>query len=488
MAAALNATPTSNKAKLSKRDAQTIAEGEQISGDIEKRLRSSSGKTYHAGISFQTDSNKMGSIEEVLEGGGIDHAEIQEPTLTAEKGISQLISMVQDLQQTVNSMDQKISANNVFQEKAEARLQSLEKKQADDSRELSALNECFQQTQLKVDILSDIVLKQHQEITELKSQMTDTQARSMKYNIQISGIPEKANENCIREVNQFFADKLLIKDRLIPIDQAYRFGSGRIRPMLVILRSADDKAFIFSQVGNLKNQKVDGVQCFISSQLPEALNEKRRQVNLAMSANKKKDARNKLPLTVKHGELWCNNKPVEQKVKAPTPRQMLQLTEQEIDKYNAIKLIQGNQEDEGDCTFKGFAVSASDHDEVRNAYFKLKLMHGEATHIACAYQFNKVKPPYDQGGCDDGEYGASRTLQQAIASAGVNNVAVFMVRFYGGKKLGPLRFELMRKVIDSALILWQVSPQESLPTDQDPWYPENHSSDEEKNEDQQDEI
>lgn len=110
MAGVMANTPN-NKSKLTKRDAETIAEGEQISGDLSKdqcqRLRSSSRKTYYAGISIQPDSAKMGSIEKVLENGGVDHAnaesEIQVSDIASEqdqnktemeKGISQLISMV----------------------------------------------------------------------------------------------------------------------------------------------------------------------------------------------------------------------------------------------------------------------------------------------------------------------------------------------------------------------------------------------------------
>lgn len=488
------ATAAPNKAKLSKIDAETIAEGEQISGDVDKRLRSSSGKTYQAGIVIQPDSGqKMGSIQEVLEAGGIDHAvdetehaqDLEDTShvegtnitnqVSLEQGVNQLLKMVNNLQATVNSMDKKISANTTFQKKTEERLEKIEKVQTKEQKEMVYLNDCLQNFQVKVDILSDIVVKQHQEIEQLKSQITDVQARSMRNNITISGILEKPNENCIREVNQFIVDKLGIKDRLIPIEQAYRFGGGPVRPMLVILRSVADKLLIFEHVGNLKNQRVNGVQCFVSTQLPEVLNESRRKINKILADNKKKTVDKRLPFSAKQGQLLFKSKPIEAKIWVPKPSEMLKLTEADIEELNSIKLTDGPLEEKEESIFRAYAVYASTHSEVNKAYQKLKLMHGEATHIACAYNFNKVKPPYNYGGCDDGEHGASRTIAQAIKENGVTNIAVFVVQYFGGKKLGPVRFEFIKKTAASAIMMWQTNPHGAA----DPWDQEQDSSNEE---------
>lgn len=43
-----------------------------------------------------------------------------------------------------------------------------------------------------------------------------------------------------------------------------------------------------------------------------------------------------------------------------------------------------------------------------------------------------------------------------------------MVRYYGGIKLGPLRFQLMQKTVESAITGWQVV-QRSVPPEDDPW-------------------
>lgn len=120
--------------RMSKSDAQTVAQGEQLSGDIEKRLRSASGKIYHAEINVQAESqsrarDKMGSIEEILEKGGIDHAEATQakpgtqhvdgdlPTpATCCEGSGQIIQLIGKLQDSINSMDAKLTASSAFQE------------------------------------------------------------------------------------------------------------------------------------------------------------------------------------------------------------------------------------------------------------------------------------------------------------------------------------------------------------------------------------
>lgn len=431
---------SNGKAKLSKSDAETIAQGEQLVGDLDKRLRSASGKIYHSEISLGTESqqkkvDKMGSIEENMEKGGIDHAdrtqEVTEPTCCNVS--NQIIKLIQKLQQSVDVMDQKITASNTFQVNAEKRISDIEKKQAQEKKQVDYLNETVQQYQVKVDILSDIVSKQHQEITELKAQMVDVQARDMKCNLTFAGIPEVPNENGIQEAQKFITEKLLIKDKLIPIEQAYKFGTGRARPLLVTLRHAADKNVIFDHVKNLKGIKVNGIQCFVSTQLPEALNEKRRKNNIYMAANRKRPVGRKLPYSVKQGELCYKDKEIIPKVRTRTPRDLLRLIEPELDKINEIKLVEGVFEERNESTFRGYTTKVTSHEEINDAYKKIKLMHGKANHIACAYKLEKTKPPYDQDGCDDYEYGASKALSQAIDESGMNDVVVFMVRYYGGR-------------------------------------------------------
>lgn len=455
------------KSKLTKSDAETIAVGQQISGELGNRLCSESGKSYTVGINIQP--GEMGTIQEVIEAGGIDHAEGMH-TQTNEKGKccnqgEQIIALINNLQRSMDDMNQKISSSTQFQKSAENRLQKIEQKQDKDSKQIHHVEELAQQSQLKIDILTDIVIRQHCEIENLKGNVVDIQTRSMMKNITISGIPESEKENCVRKVNQFIAEKLLITDKMIPIENAYRFGVGANRPMLVMLRHAADKSTIFEHVKNLKGQKVNGVQCFVSSQLPEVANENKRFVNNAMFLNKKQPASCKLPLTVKYGQLHYKGKPLEKKVRPPTPFDMLSMMDPEIDALNDLQFSKGVHEEEQESMFHGYTISVTNHTEINQAYKSLRLKHGQATYISCAYKLRSVPPLYNEGGCDDNEHGASRSMLPLLQEANMENVAVFVVRHFGGIKLGPKRFDIIRKVAASALTGWQVDTR-SVPDQQ----------------------
>lgn len=454
------------KSKLTKQDAQTIAQGQQISAAIDKkRLRSSSGKIYHAEINLpegHTATNSMATIEEIVSSGGFEHAE--ENHDKHEENVNtnmQLVQMIQNLQTSVESMNGTLTSVADGQQKVEKRMDSLVKSQTENNTNVNSLDEKVNQLQVKVDILADIVVRQQHEINSLKSQVLDTQIRSMKNNITITGIPERENENCIQAVNDFFVNKLGIQDKLIPIEQAYRMGYGNKRAMLVSLRHTNDKTAIFQKVGNLKGQKQDGIQCFVSSQLPEEANEKRRNISAAMFENKKKPASQRMPLSVKQGTLMFNNKPIEQKVQPPTPGQLLRLSDSDLEQLEGIKMAKGLHEEQDENMFVAYATSVTNHSEINQAYKKMRLMHGEATHVACAYKLRSVKAPYNQGGADDGEHGATRNMLQVLQDGDLNNIAVFMVRYFSGVKLGPRRFKLIKTVMSAAITAWQVSQQDN---------------------------
>lgn len=480
---------TMSSKKITKQDEETIVEGQQITKQLDARgrLRSSSGKIYTTEITPLVEhSRSMACIEEVMANGGKPVDQLEE--ITSEKitpmadinvdgndrgasptQVSQLIELIQNLQTTVNDVNEKVSALTTSQVNTEARFVTIEKKQSQAVKELDSVKEILGSYQVKVDILTDIVIRQQQTISDLKGQMLDTQIRGMKNNILVAGIPEKVNENCIKEFHAFAVEQLQIKDKLIPVESAIRVGSGQSRAMLVTLRHNSDKGLIFDHVGNLKGKKVNGVQCFVSSHLPEEANEKRRKINTIMAENKKKPMARKLPISVKAGKLLYKGEPVGTKIQVPAPARLMKLSDSELEALNQIPMVQGGYEEQEESTFTAYATQVSCFQDVDMAYQRMRLSHGQAHHIACAYRMEKVPEMFREDGCDDGEFRAARVLLQSLREMQVNNVAVFMIRYYGGVKLGPKRFELMKKVAESAVRSWQVSLQEKNPTNEEEW-------------------
>lgn len=85
-------------------------------------------------------------------------------------------------------------------------------------------------------------------------------------------------------------------------------------------------------------------------------------------------------------------------------------------------------------------------DEVRLAYIKMFQTYPGADHIAVAAMVNR-----EEAFNDNGEFGSGFRLMKAICQAQMDNIALFMVREFGGKHLGPRRFTIMTDLADIAL-------------------------------------
>ncbi len=85
--------------------------------------------------------------------------------------------------------------------------------------------------------------------------------------------------------------------------------------------------------------------------------------------------------------------------------------------------------------FLGFLLNCSSVQEINSALAYLKTEHKKATHICYAYS---LKSPFIEKACDDGEPSgtAGRPILNVIQKQGRKDVCVFIVRYFGGVKLG----------------------------------------------------
>ncbi len=85
--------------------------------------------------------------------------------------------------------------------------------------------------------------------------------------------------------------------------------------------------------------------------------------------------------------------------------------------------------------FLGYLLQCKDVREVSDALAGLRAMHKKATHICYAYS---LKSPFLEKAVDDGEPGgtAGRPILSVIQKKGASDVCVFVVRYFGGIKLG----------------------------------------------------
>lgn len=85
--------------------------------------------------------------------------------------------------------------------------------------------------------------------------------------------------------------------------------------------------------------------------------------------------------------------------------------------------------------FIGYLLSCKKVEEVELALKELKVEHKKATHICYAYS---LKTPFVEKAVDDGEPGgtAGRPILSVLQKKNMTDVCVFVVRYFGGIKLG----------------------------------------------------
>lgn len=85
--------------------------------------------------------------------------------------------------------------------------------------------------------------------------------------------------------------------------------------------------------------------------------------------------------------------------------------------------------------FIGYLFECKTVDDVQNALADLKKEHKKATHICFAYSLSS---PFLEKAVDDGEPNgtAGRPILSVIQKKGVTDTCVFVVRYFGGIKLG----------------------------------------------------
>ena len=85
--------------------------------------------------------------------------------------------------------------------------------------------------------------------------------------------------------------------------------------------------------------------------------------------------------------------------------------------------------------FLGYLFRCKKQEQVQEALEELRKEHKKATHICYAYS---LKSPFLEKAVDDGEPGgtAGRPILSVIQKRGESDVCVFVVRYFGGIKLG----------------------------------------------------
>lgn len=423
---------------------------------LSARLRSSSGKVYSSGLSVSAASSQQSSPSTSL----VTVHEEDSPAISTEEmcpkegccsGTAKLIDMMSNLQKSVDGVLKKVTTQETLTSNTSHRLQDLQERVAENEGNMEDIEKELKDTKFQLQVVSNIVIKQDEQISFLKQKISEIQHREMAANIVISGIPEFKNEKPLMLFNRF-VEKGLELQELVPANRAFRIGSGQNRPLIVELRHPENKGKLFSSASKLKGEKNEnGGSYFLSDHLPEDQNEKRRRINELISENKKKPTSHQLDMTLKKGNLLINEEPYSKSIAAPTAKDLLDPDEALYDKADELEFVRGGDDLQEKSKFISYAVAVQDLEDIHAAILKLRMKYVDATHVACAYRLPGANTPQNQDYVDDGEFGCGRAMLKVLKEEKYMNMAVFMVRFYGGKLLGVKRFEIFRNLTKSAI-------------------------------------
>ena len=158
---------------------------------------------------------------------------------------------------------------------------------------------------------------------------------------------------------------------------------------------------------------------------------------------------NKLTLSMKRGELMVGDKTFIPAVRPPTIQDtVFPIDEKHIEK---TKLQKGEEKKKGWCKFVGYSAEARNLADVRAAYTKVTRLNPSALSIACAYRLPGIDFLHLRGCVDDDEHGAGRAIYFLLEDSNIFNRVVFVVRYFGNRHIGPVRFQLIKDAARSAI-------------------------------------
>jgi hypothetical protein len=271
-------------------------------------------------------------------------------------------------------------------------------------------------------------------VADLKEDLLRTQQRSMMDNLIFQNLPEVAQENVHNTLMEYMAGKLKISaDDIsrIHLIKVHRIGEKGRYPRLIVAKiNSEGHRIILRHTKNLK-----GHDSSVYTQLPRELSERRKRLVPAF-----KDARSKKIATRWNGDkLFVGDKKLE-----VVPDKVTDINIDTTKQACELKVVRAPPSSLEGSSFQGSKVKVDHPNDVIPAIHAIFTDHrvARATHNIYAYRIKlgeRLVEHYE----DDGEYGAGRRLLELLRKEDVMNNLICITRWYGGKHLGPARFDML---------------------------------------------
>ena len=366
----------------------------------------------------------------------------------------------QNIQTEVRSL--KLSENEVKTMKnAESAISSVKTLQMTESARITALEALVKDQDVKIRILTNIVIRQEETVENIEQRMNEVRRMKLRQNIRISGItedPEETQKVTKQKVESFLKETMEITEPPV-VKMARRVGyqtKQKDREVVAKLANVADKGIIFTNSKNLKDKRNPKKKLyFVNDDLDQEQAEERRKFKVLKDENKAEPEGKRKSVKFIKNRIVIDNEIILPQVMAPTATEVLRLTDEERMEIKTTKMITTDEHSEDLSDYASFVQRVKSVDDVRKGYYKLRIRFGDATHISCGYRLEEPLGPDRQEGIDDKEYGAGRTILKILKQKAAVNMAVFVVRWYGGKRLGNRRFQILEMLTEAALGTYQ---------------------------------
>ena len=237
------------------------------------------------------------------------------------------------------------------------------------------------------------------------------------------------------------------------IVDCFKLGVGATKPIVIQVESIVDRAVIIQAMDTHRKEcaELDIEQkVYVSDYLPAEMKEQRGRERDIYKANEK-EVVNQIPMQFERGALKVQGQKYHQMISPPDPTKVLQYTDEQLDAIYNLKFTEGGKVSHEGTSYLAFVIPVNSHIAIEQAYMRLRLRFPTAKHLMLGYSIPGMPRFKYEEFCDDGEIGAGRIILSIIKKNQLTNIAIFVARIQHGGNIGPVRFNLIKQLVDKAM-------------------------------------
>ena len=309
--------------------------------------------------------------------------------------------------------------------------------------EIAKLRSELDQVKKRAQLSEEVIKYNALVMNDVTKRLDNVELNNVKRMAILSGVTTSTKKHeCKQEVIELF-QKYLYEQA--DIDDVYHMGSKEPRPIVITFSSVSAKEKIFAVKTRLKTAKDDTqADIYLNHYITSAENDKRKRERQIISENKKKEGEEKLEIEKVKGGIKIGETFYKKAVETPKPTDLLGFSSADLDRILKFPTLKGPEVKKGDNIIIAYSIDTDRIQHVRDAYYKVRLMHASARHVVCAYNLPASTTLPDvhllKDYCDDEDIGVGNFMLGKMKANNITHKAVFLVRYCGKMKLGEDRF------------------------------------------------